>query len=60
MSLTPGSVGLRAVDLEKSVEKGVLVAAGVLGAATCSLVLRELVADEASANSVRESLRHLS
>jgi hypothetical protein len=48
-----------AVDLQKAVEGGVLVAAGSLGAAAVSLVVRGLVGDQATSKGVRESLRRL-
>jgi hypothetical protein len=48
-----------AVDLQKAVEAGVLVAAGNLGAAAVSLVVRGLVGDQATSKSVRETLRRM-
>lgn len=50
---------IRAADLEKSVEKGLLVSAGALGAAACSLVVRGLADDQATPKTVREILRQL-
>jgi Mg/Co/Ni transporter MgtE len=41
------------------VEGGVLFAAGSLGAAAASLVVRGLVGDQATSKSVRETLRRL-
>jgi hypothetical protein len=48
-----------AVDLQKAVEGGVLFAAGSLGAAAVSLVVRGLVGDQATSKRVRETLRRL-